>query len=272
VTVSLQKYTDDPIIKLLESFSGRKIHYFPNIGNAGDGYIAHSTYQLFDEYGINYITHKMFDDVRDSIVVIGGGGNLVEGKYTEVSSMISRLSPLNERLIILPSTIVGFGELLKAVSDNSTVYARERASFNNLLDLGLHDSVYLSHDLSLFTKLVVPAELTTFGQGKLKVYRTDSEVAGNRKLDYTASLDISLSWNGDLWQDKQFSKHVVLSLCAYIAPYRQVETDRLHIAILAGQLGKEVTLLANSYFKNAEVYIHSLKKHFPEISFSLAGP
>ena len=40
----------------------------------------------------------------------------------------------------------------------------------------------------------------------------------------------------------------------FISPYRQIETTRLHGCILSILLGKEVTLVDNSYGKNRNFY------------------
>ena len=52
-----------------------------------------------------------------------------------------------------------------------------------------------------------------------------------------------------------------------IAPFNEVKTNRLHIAIASVILGKETTLYDNIYFKNREIYKYSMAPHFSNIQF-----
>jgi exopolysaccharide biosynthesis predicted pyruvyltransferase EpsI len=48
----------------------------------------------------------------------------------------------------------------------------------------------------------------------------------------------------------------------FLEEYKVVNTDRLHVAILASLLGKEVNFYPNSYYKNEAVYNYSLLNHY----------
>lgn len=57
-------------------------------------------------------------------------------------------------------------------------------------------------------------------------------------------------------------------LFGFLSRYRSVSTNRLHIAIAGGLLGMDVDLRANSYFKCAAVWEHSLRHRFPNIAWN----
>ncbi|VEC75516.1 Uncharacterised protein [Raoultella ornithinolytica] len=59
--------------------------YKANPGNAGDGVIASATYDFFERNALTYTPYR--DGERYSsdtdILIFGGGGNLIEGLYSE---------------------------------------------------------------------------------------------------------------------------------------------------------------------------------------------
>jgi predicted HAD superfamily hydrolase/exopolysaccharide biosynthesis predicted pyruvyltransferase EpsI len=257
---------------MLESHSGKRVHFFPKPGNAGDGYITWCSFLLFDQYGIDIVAHKMDDIVRDSIVFIGGGGNLIEDRYREVRDLIDRLCSLNNQVFLLPHTISGNRDIFKLTYENLTVYCRDEVSFDHAIESGANpDTTFLSHDLTLFlgARPFASIQKPRNEQGTIEILRTDGESASNRQVG-EENFDVSLSWNGDIWQAMSFCKQVTLSMAEYINPFRKIVTDRLHVGILAAQIGKEVNLLPNAYFKNSAVFSHSLSKLFPSMSFGPA--
>lgn len=52
--------------------------------------------------------------------------------------------------------------------------------------------------------------------------------------------------------------------------FHQIETNRLHIAVLGAILGIPVTMLDNSYGKNQDVYDASIKDYFSNVTFQSA--
>ncbi|MEI4920606.1 hypothetical protein Q8G81_34160, partial [Klebsiella pneumoniae] len=57
----------------------------------------------------------------------------------------------------------------------------------------------------------------------------------------------------------------------FLEEYKVVNTDRLHVAILASLLGKEVNFYPNSYYKNEAVYNYSLFNRYPKTCFITAS-
>ena len=68
------------------------------------------------------------------------------------------------------------------------------------------------------------------------------------------------------WTDMALAHDNVWAAARYLLGFGEVETDRLHCAILAAMLGRRTVLRANSYYKNAAVFDHSLSR-LQNISF-----
>lgn len=78
-------------------------------------------------------------------------------------------------------------------------------------------------------------------------FRTDSEsLTGDYKEN---NHDISLTWNGDYWDNEFLARNSTRCMINFLEEYKVVNTDRLHVAILASLLGKEVNFYPNSYYK-----------------------
>jgi exopolysaccharide biosynthesis predicted pyruvyltransferase EpsI len=58
---------------------------------------------------------------------------------------------------------------------------------------------------------------------------------------------------------------VTNQMLRFINRYTKIETNRLHVAIAAALLGKDVALYRNSYYKNEAVYKYSLEKQFSNV-------
>ena len=257
---------EDPLLQFLHSIRGQKIDYFPNPGNAGDGLIAYATYEMFRKFDVSVTPHRREDTVDGDLVLAGGGGNLVEGRYKHMADIIRRHSHV-KRLVLLPHTISGFADVLAQTHKNLTVFCREQVSYELALANGANrERTFLSQDMALFLGDDHFSEFFQPGSGTLRALRVDGESA--KLMGFAPNnIDLSLSWNGDLWGSAPFSMYVVKSLAAYMSRYARVQTDRMHLAILAGFLKKEVELLPNAYFKSKAVYEHSLHKRFPRLRF-----
>lgn len=254
------------LLKFLEKISGSVVHFYPKSGNAGDGFITYATHLIFEKYNISYVAHHQEDYVEDQLVLIGGGGNLVEGKYQDVAELIKKLAPKN-KVVVLPHTIVGYADILKETYRNLVVFCREPISYYKTLANGANpENTHLSQDITFYLSDDHFAEFYLPGSGELNVFRSDGESTGLYDRNFSVN-DISLSWNGDIWASPKFCEYVTKSLAAYIAPYETVCTDRLHIGILSAFLGKKVRLLPNSYFKNQAIFDHSLSRRFSNVMF-----
>jgi len=93
------------------------------------------------------------------------------------------------------------------------------------------------------------------GEGVLNAFRLDKESI----LHTLPESNNDLSYNG-------YTTKPLNELIDVLQKYEQINTDRLHIAIGATLLGKQVRLFPNSYYKNRAVFDYSLKE-FSNVSF-----
>jgi exopolysaccharide biosynthesis predicted pyruvyltransferase EpsI len=94
----------------------------------------------------------------------------------------------------------------------------------------------------------------------LHAFRADIE-ASARQIIPPVNFDLSGMFAAD--DMSRWSCEVTASvLKTAIAPYAQVETDRLHVAILATLMRKPVRMFDNVYGKNRDVFEHSIQGYF----------
>lgn len=261
-------YNQKPIAKYLAGLQAEQaepFYYVANPGNAGDAAIALGTFHLLDRLGIDYriLSSENLPPLEGKTILFSGGGNLVQGLYDDLYNIINRFVDGN-RCIVLPHTIFGYEDLISRVkSGNLTVFCRDKTSYNVcVMENGLDSTnIFLDDDLafSINEEFLRPYREKA-GCGTANCFRTDSEAAGLHPVPKD-NRDISFSWNGALWFDKEFTESVVRSLLIYLSAYESVRTDRLHVAILAAMLGRNVFLFPNSYYKNRSVFEMSLKKY-----------
>lgn len=255
----------DPLLDFFASLAGQHVHFFPKSGNAGDGLITHATYQLFERFNISYTAYHQSETAIGEPVLIGGGGNLIEGRYTDVADLIRRHTP--HKIVLLPHTVVGYTDIVAKTHDNLILFLRDPVSHALAMANGASKAnTFLSHDIAFFLEQDHFAKFQNRGKGILHALRQDGESAGALPIG-PKNFDLSLSWNGDIWIDREFCRASTESLASFIAQYDSVLTDRLHISILSSMLGKRVTLLPNAYFKNRAIYEHSMRPRFPQTRF-----
>jgi exopolysaccharide biosynthesis predicted pyruvyltransferase EpsI len=260
------------LAELATELRNKRSCFVANPGNAGDALITLGTYHFFDQLGTTPLigvpvakkeTIKEFD-----LVIYGGGGNLVPF-YGDAFNFLEYAVRLEKQVVVLPHTICGREAALVEMASNLRLFCREHVSYENLLaagfpseHLGLEHDMALSINESFFTSI----DRRVY-QSTAYCMRTDCESARGSAPLHPENLDISLSWNGDLWHNRQLVETVTRSLAAYLVQFDNVITDRLHMAILGALLGRKVQMLANVYYKNRAVYEFTLRSRFPHIEF-----
>ncbi|MCJ5244198.1 hypothetical protein LNT52_29275, partial [Klebsiella pneumoniae] len=99
---------------LLKSYHlSHRFVYKANPGNAGDGVIASATYDFFERNALTYIPYRDGEcySSETDILIFGGGGNLIEGLYSEGHDFIQNNIGKFHKVIIMPSTIRGYSDL-----------------------------------------------------------------------------------------------------------------------------------------------------------------
>lgn len=130
---------DTNIKSLLEFYHSKcKIVYKANPGNAGDGVIASATYDFFERNELPYSQYRNDNEYSSQahLLVFGGGGNLIEGLYSEGKEFIERNVNNFHRIIIMPSTIKGYEDFFRKNIDKLIILCREVISFEYIQSLG----------------------------------------------------------------------------------------------------------------------------------------
>lgn len=248
----------------LARYTDKDIIYCPNPGNGGDGFIAHAAFTLFDALSIRYGFMHFDEQVQGKTIFYGGGGNLIEGRYPHAHQFLTNNLGNGNSIVILPSTVKGFQEMLAQAPD-LTILCRESVSYSSLRESGFPSAqLFLCDDLAFSidpATLAVPQK----GSGDGYFFRRDIESTGNQPIP-DGNMDISMCWNGDLWDDPVFTEAVCRSIVLYINRFETIWTDRLHVAIMSAIYGKKVLFYPNDYFKNKAVYEQTLHR-YPNVTF-----
>jgi len=238
--------------KYLNKYKNTKVDFFRFPGNYGDSLIWHGTRILLSSLNISEHCVNISSPKYNDVLFIDGGGNFID-YYSDVRDFLIKKPALYDEIIILPHTIFGEKQIkvLNNILSNLTVFCREKISAKFLEDRLTHGEVYLWHDCAFYNKFFPVSS----GEGVLNVFRSDKESI----LCILSESNNDISYNG--YATKSLSK-----LIDTLQKYDQINTDRLHIAIGATLLGKQVKLFPNSYYKNKAVFDYSLKR-FSNVSF-----
>ena len=237
---------------------GEPVTFVPNPGNIGDAAINLACFDYLTERFDKVKICAIADTPSTECVFVGGGGNLVEPLYVHVRDFLDRLA-LNHRLFMFPATIQGYSGSLQRVAPFARILCRDKISLAYVGKQIGPENVSLGHDAAF---LLSPRLRNDFARrigkartAKCRSFRTDKEsihpeLGGN---------DIMFEYLG-AWTNMALAHDLVWDTARYLLGFGEVETDRLHCAILAGILGRRTILRANSYYKNAAVFDHSLSR------------
>jgi exopolysaccharide biosynthesis predicted pyruvyltransferase EpsI len=251
----------------LKKYSQQQVAYCANPGNAGDAIIAYSTFLLFEKIGIQPELITCTQQVENQVVFYSGGGNLVEGKYKDAYHFIKNNTAKNKEIIVLPHTVWGYDDMLLS-ADNLIIICREKVSYEHLFSNGFPpERLFLAPDMAfLLPRTEFDAYKKNERKGVANCFRVDAESLNGIDIPDN-NIDISLSWNGELWHRPEFAKNVTHNLACYLSGFNEVRTDRLHIAILAALMGKQVHLYPNNYYKIKAVFEYSMRDSWKNVSF-----
>ncbi len=238
--------------QFLEKYRGTSVDFYRFPGNYGDSLIWHGTKALLKVLNIreNYV--EISSPKSNDVLLVDGGGNFVD-YYSDIKDFLVKKPNLYKEIVILPHTIFGDEQIdvLNSLSGSVTVFCREKVSFELLKQKFTNGNVYLWHDCAFYNVF----QKSTNGQGVLNAFREDKESV----MESPSESNHDISYNG--YATKPLDEFV-----EYLSKYREINTDRLHVAICGTLLGKKVNLFPNSYYKNKAVFGYSLSR-FPNISF-----
>lgn len=228
-----------------------QVEYIANPGNTGDAIIAMGVSAVISKLGISISQSA-------SVILVAGGGNLVP-HYSNMRERIKQIPRSGKRVIILPSTAAWCFDLLKEFRDLILI-ARESETFQRAAKAGVR--VIQAHDCAFdldFSEWLGAGSRCDL----LRAFRTDCESSG--KAAPQDNRDLSEIYGNRLW-DFESARSAGRKFIGDINQYDQIETDRLHVAIVAAMLGKTVKVYPGNYHKNRSMFDASLK-HFPNVSF-----
>ncbi len=238
--------------EFINKYKNTRVDFYRFPGNYGDSLIWHGTKKLLSLYNISETYVDISSPVQNEVLFIDGGGNFVD-YYFDVRDFLIKKPNLYREIIILPHTIFGNKQIdvLNHISSDLTVFCRERISAMFVENNLKNGRTYLWHDCAFYNTF--PKIIS--GKGTFNAFRSDKESI----LYSLPESNIDISYNG-------YAQKPLDELINILRKYVRINTDRLHVAICATLLGKQVKLFPNSYYKNKAVYDYSLKK-FSNVSF-----
>ena len=263
-------YREIKIHDLLGPMAGRDVAFLPNNGNLGDALIHAATLQVLERLGVGWRVVSGDKSERGDVLLLGGGGNLVD-RYDHLLPRLQRLHDRFEDVVILPHTIFGrrVAEVFAGLGPNVRVVCRERRSYDFLADVLAHpERLFLSEDMAFHFDY---GPYRADGAGALNAFRLDVErtevVVPPDNVDLSEAVQLpGRPYDSNFWLLPYWREYLDAFL-ARIAASALVRTNRLHVAIAAGLLGKTVELFDNDYYKNRAVYEYSLAGRWPGVRY-----
>jgi exopolysaccharide biosynthesis predicted pyruvyltransferase EpsI len=229
-------------------------YYICNPGNWGDGLIRQGTLKFFHDIGFHYfelplrkrgvlrlVEHYLPLILRGTLIYGGGGAwcNLWDGSVQR----ITRIATSYQQVIVLPSTYE------KRVNfTNITFFSRDRFESMQVVP-----EAKFCHDMAFYFERQTAGK----GTGEGYFFRVDKESSGKPPIS-PENVDISR-------QGKYLTP--IGPFFDAIDRYQVIYTDRLHVAIAACLLKKELHLYPGAYFKNKAVYRSSMLGFYDNIHF-----
>ena len=275
-----------PVAETLEPYRDEEIVFVPGPGNAGDGLINLGTYKFLERLKIRHRWGDYREPHPGKVVLHCGGGALVS-IYPGSEDILRRNADVAKALILLPHTVRTHGEYLKSLGANCTLFAREAISYEYLLahrgaaDVKLApDMAFVLSDRDISTepwgfnhlwqreilgpwaRMLIKFLWRSRKEKKLRAMRSDKE----SKIIMGGDSDMTGMFSpGNMHRDQCANAIKAIRLIA--KAYDEIETDRLHMSILAAIMGKKVTLFDNSYGKNKSMFEASMRDYFPHMNF-----
>jgi len=233
-------------------------------GNHGDSIIHKGAEKIFELADLRYQKigdqeFMSFDAPKDSVIYINGNGAFNNIWNPAVfDEFVKAITSSAKALIVGPSTFMEDHQFLneklfskaRQITDKKVfIFCREKTSYLTLKKIiPAQFELLLDHDTAI--NLCADDILKDVPKGKHVFYaiRDDKEQFNFEKLNLLSF------WIDPVKQCKTFEDWVSIH-----ANSEKIVTNRLHSSILGLILGKNTTLLPNSYHKNRSVWEHSLK-------------
>lgn len=255
---NLRSAFDSLADKIKSDAGGRQIVYISNPGNFGDGLIRLGTKHFLADYEIDHV-EATIGYHRPSLYLLRyllkaknfhflyGGGGAWSNAYPFGRDTCKTISRFGGHITVLPTTFA-----LEGLPEKASLVRRD-----NLDSLKFAPQSAFCHDMALY--LAVKSK-----EGRFRTFdapvkdvgvhmRTDHESKNLNLTNLPGNEDLSIE--GDHMSDA----HVFLER---IAETKLIYTDRLHVAIGACIIGREVRIYPGNYFKIPAVFNTSLEPYF----------
>ncbi len=240
----------DSLADRMHRICGRsRIYFFENEGNWGDALIRAGTLRFLRHYGFDLIEltsnrQKLppFAWFRSNVLIYGGGGGWCS-LWNHAHAILQRQARHFDQIVVLPSTFEHAYEL-----ENATFFCRDRFESQEAMP-----EATFCHDMAFF----LGRQYQSTGEGTGSFFRTDPESSGRVEIP-DGNCDLSCEGDHRRAIDPFFDR---------IAAFRVIRTDRLHVAIAACLLGRELHFYPGSYFKNRAVFLSSMEGRFEGVTF-----
>lgn len=231
---------------VFEPLVGKHVGYVKPVGNVGDHLIELGMMQLCGEFGVRWAEWKPGSSGSFDALMFGGGGSMGI-RYRRNHDLRSAALASGLPLTILPQSFTDAEDRPFA-----RVYVREPYSLRRFRPDGV-----LAPDLALGLDWPAPATATR----DLGVFlHRDCERTGRKP---------------SRWRDPARTCRTPADYLSLAASHRRIVTDRLHFAIAGLHAGRDVTLVANDYYKNQamhETWLEALGCRFAaSLADALAG-
>lgn len=273
-----------------------EFYYWPNDGNLGDYLIAEATRQLFRQFGLKWKEYNPEIPPIDASynIVYGGGGRFVPHWGGMDIFQKHLTAPQVSKCIILPHSINGVDDFISSLDERHVVFCREYKTLDYCCAVNTTAQFVLAHDMGLYIQmeklpslhrvvsLPAGAENESKAQAQLLTCRQLSRIyekirwsavrINSRSIAFLLrtdrekqtshssllSFDLSLVYSASC-RESPYSSQLVRMMAEALRIPDVIVTDRLHVAIMAMHVGKEVYMLDNDYGKLSGVYEVSLK-------------
>ena len=253
--------------KFLTQYKNKNVIIVPFDGNSGDAVILFGTLCMLKMLNIKYKFGNINENYFNENIIINVGGNLL-GIYSDVKKIINKYQH-NNKIILLPHTIKDKDEILNNLNKNTIIFCRELKSYNYTKSKAKYpNNIFIDHDmafkiknLEIFSNLKKDNLLSVGNCYRNDVEKTDIIIPkDNNDISQTISHPNHL-------KDEITNYKIVNQFFIYLSKFNTINTNRLHVAIAASLLGKNVNFYGNSYWKNKEIYNYSIKNKFNKTIF-----
>lgn len=241
-----------------ERAEGKQVIFLPNSGNWGDGLIRYGAKRFLQDNGITHVELNLgkgsgkylltpFLAKARKYLFIYSGGSAWGYHYRHGYDIVSLISRFTDNIVVLPSTY--FYDPVKA---RGALFRRDQFESREHCPRAL-----FCHDMAFY----LLAKGLNYDFGTLDpdavghIYRHDRE--SSRRFETQVGGDLSARGN-HMSNGDDFLRE--------IAHYGTIFTDRLHVAIGAAILGRQVKLHSGSDFKIGAIYRSSMA-HLPHVEF-----